>query len=62
MSIEELRSLIRELIQTELKEANVTGTGTSISTGSSEAYATPFAFGSNKRKKKKGYMGYKEVK
>ena len=62
MTLEELRSIIRELIQSELKEANVTGTGTSISVGSSEAYATPHAFGNNKRKKKKGYMGYKEIK
>jgi len=62
MNIEELRSLIRELITNELAEANTTGTGTSISTGSSEAYATPRAFGNNKKKKKKGYMGYKEVK
>jgi len=42
-------------------EASMTGTGTSISTGGSEAYATPYAFGNNKRKKKKGYMGYKEI-
>ena len=62
MNIEELRSLIRELIKTELDEINTTGTGTTISTGSSEAYATPRAFGDNKRKKKRGYMGYKEVK
>ena len=62
MNIDELKALIRELIQTELSEANVTGTGTSISVGSSEAYATPKAFGDNKRKKRKSYMGYKEVK
>ena len=49
MNIEELRSLIRELIKTELAEVNTTGTGASISAGSSEAYATPFAF--SKRKK-----------
>jgi hypothetical protein len=61
MKISELKAIIRELIQNELKEANTTGTGTSISTGSSEAYATPFAFG-NSKKKKKGYMGYKELK
>mgnify|MGYP003143247785 CR=1 FL=1 len=61
MKIDELRSLIRELIKTELSEINTTGTGTTISVGSSEAYATPRAFGNNKRKKKKGYMGYKEV-
>jgi len=62
MNIDELRNLIRELIKTELEEANVTGTGTTISAGSGEAYATPHAFGNNKRKKKKGYMGYKEIK
>ena len=38
-----------------------TGTGASMSTGNSGAYATPFAFG-NSKKKKKGYMGYKELK
>ena len=42
-------------------EASMTGTGASISTGASAAYATPKAFGDNKRKKKKGYMGYKEI-
>ena len=62
MKLKELQSLIRELIKTELAELNTTGTGTTISVGSSEAYATPRAFGNSKRKKKKGYMGYKEVK
>jgi len=33
-----------------MEEMNTTGTGTSISTGNSPAYATPFAF---KKKKKK---------
>jgi len=61
MSINELRSLIRELIKTEVKEASTTGTGTSISVGSSEAYATPRAFGNNKKRKKRSYMGYKEI-
>ena len=42
-------------------EASMTGTGASITTGASAAYATPKAFGDNKRKKKKGYMGYKEI-
>ena len=54
MNIEELRSLIRELIKTELAEASTTGTGTSISVGSSEAYATPFAFGGKRKKKNRG--------
>ena len=62
MNVEQLRELIRELIKSEIDEANVTGTGTTISAGSGEAYATPRAFGNNKRKKKKGYMGYKEIK
>ena len=55
MNIEELRSLVRELIKTELDEANVTGTGSSISAGSGEAYATPFAFrGKGKKSKNRG--------
>ena len=62
MNIDELKALIRELIQTELSEANVTGTGASFTAGGSEAYATPRAFGNNKRKKRKSYMGYKEIK
>ena len=61
MNIEELRSIIRELISSELKEMSTTGTGASMNTGNSGAYATPFAFG-NSKKKKKGYMGYKELK
>ena len=40
----------------EIDEANVTGTGTSISTGNSGAYATPFAF----RKKRKTYTEQEE--
>ena len=42
-------------------EASATGTGASITTGASAAYATPKAFGDNKNKKKKAYMGYKEI-
>ena len=42
-------------------EASTTGTGASFQAGSGEGYATPRAFGNNKRKKRKGYMGYKEV-
>ena len=42
-------------------EASTTGTGASFQAGSGEGYATPHAFGNNKRKKKKGYMGYKEI-
>ena len=55
MNIDELKALIRELIKTELDEANTTGTGTTISTGGSEAYATPFAFrGKGKKAKNRG--------
>jgi hypothetical protein len=48
----------------KLDEANVTGTGTSISTGDSPAFATPFAFGDDKKKKMKAYksIGYKPAK
>ena len=42
-------------------EASTTGTGASFQAGSGEGYATPKAFGDNKRKKRKAYMGYKEV-
>ena len=47
----------------ELDEQNTTGTGTSISTGNSPAYATPHAFGDDKEKKLKTYksIGYKKV-
>ena len=45
----------------DIDEASTTGTGASFQAGSGEGYATPRAFGDNKRKKKKGYMGYKEV-
>ena len=51
MKVDELRALIRELIQTELKEVSMQGTGTSITTGNSGAYSTPFAF-RKKRKRK----------
>jgi len=50
MKIDELRTLIRELIKSTLSETSSTGAGSSISTGNSEAYATPYAF---KKKKKK---------
>ena len=45
----------------KVQEASMTGTGASFTPGPSMAYATPRSFGDNKRKKKKGYMGYKEV-
>ena len=45
----------------DVEEASVQGTGASFTPGVGAAYATPFAFGDDKRKKKKGYMGYKEI-
>jgi len=42
-------------------EASMTGTGASVTTGVGAAYATPRAFGNDKSKKRKGYMGYKEI-
>ena len=45
----------------DVGEASVQGTGTSFTPGVGAAYATPYAFGDKKRKKKKGYMGYKEI-
>jgi len=54
MSIEELRSIIRELIQNELSEASTTGTGASFTAGAGEAYATPNAFRGKRSKKNRG--------
>ena len=63
MNINKLRELIRELIRTELEEANTTGTGTTITTGGSEAFATPNAFlKSSDWKKKKKKIKYAESK
>jgi hypothetical protein len=68
MSIDELRTLIRELIQTELSEANITSTGASFTAGDGEAYATPHAFrGKGKKSKNRGLeqskrLGYIPVK
>jgi hypothetical protein len=68
MNLNDLRSLIRELIKIELEEGNTTGTGSSFSAGSSEAYATPFAFkGKGKKAKNRGLeqskrLGYKQIK
>ena len=45
----------------EIDEASMTGTGASFTAGSGEGYMSPRAFGDNKRKKRKAYMGYKEV-
>jgi len=60
MKIDELKALIRELIKTEIDEANTTGTGTSITVGSSEAYATPMAF--RKKGKKAKNRGLEQAK
>lgn len=63
MNITQLKELIRELIKTELEEANTTGTGTTISAGSSEAFATPNAFlKPSDWKKKKKKIKYAESK
>ena len=45
----------------KISETNTTGTGASFTPGIGAAYASPYAFGDNKRKKRKSYMGYKEV-
>jgi len=58
------RTHIRKNYPEEYKkvdEASSVGTGASFQAGVGAGYATPYAFGDNKRKKKKGYMGYKEV-
>ena len=60
--IKKLANKIQDFEQEdELDEASTLGTGTSFQAGSGEGYMTPNAFGDNQRKKKKGYMGYKEV-
>ena len=48
----------------KVQEANTVasaGAGLSFTAGDGDAYATPYAFGDNKRKKRKAYMGYKEI-
>ena len=47
----------------DLEELNMTGTGVSFNAGSGEGYATPNAFGDNKKKKMKAYksIGYKKI-
>ena len=58
-----MTSKIQDFDQKELDELNMTGTGTSFNAGNGEGYATPRAFGNNKKKKMKSYksMGYKPV-
>ena len=59
--ITDLVAEIPEEDEEEIDEQNVTGTGASFTAGSGEGYMSPRAFGDNKRKKRKAYMGYKEV-
>jgi hypothetical protein len=51
------------LEEEELDEQNTVGTGASFIPGNSPAYATPKAFGDDKKKKLKSYknIGYKEI-
>ena len=58
------RTHIRKKYPEEYKkvdEGSSTGGGASFTPGKGAAYASPYAFGDNKRKKRKSYMGYKEV-
>ena len=54
-------AIMAALKQRKTDEASTTGTGASFTAGTGAAYATPKAFGDDKNKKKKGYMGYKEI-
>lgn len=47
----------------DIDEASMTGTGASFTAGTGAAYATPKAFGDDKKKKMKAYksIGYKKV-
>jgi hypothetical protein len=60
MKVDELKALIKELIKTELDEISTTGAGASVTTGNSEAYATPYAF--KKREEKVSYGKINEYK
>lgn len=61
MTRSKLTELVREVMQ-ELDEANVTGGSATFTPGTGAQYATPFAFGKNKRAKKTlKKQGYKEV-
>ena len=63
MNVDKLRELIRELIKNELSEVNslaASGAGTTISTGVSDAYATPLAF--KKKGKKAKNRGLEQAK
>lgn len=61
MKRSDIVSLVREVIQ-ELDEANVTGGSATFTPGTGAQYATPNAFGKDKRAKKAlKKQGYKEV-
>lgn len=61
MKISQLKELVREVLH-ELDEANVTGGSASFSPGTGAQYATPFAFGKDKKAKKAlKKIGYKQV-
>lgn len=61
MTRSRLTELVREVMQ-DLDEANVTGGSATFTPGTGAQYATPFAFGKNKRAKKTlKKQGYKEV-
>ena len=53
----------KKIQEEDLEEINVTGTGASFNAGNSPAYATPNAFGDDKKKKMKAYtsVGYKKI-
>ena len=59
--VKKLADKIQDFDEEELDETSMTGTGASFNAGSGEGYATPNAFGNNKSKKRKSYMGYKEI-
>ena len=62
MTRSELISLVRE-VMSELDEANVTGGTATFTPGTGAQYATPFAFGKDKRASKAlKRIGYKNVK
>ena len=58
------RTHIRKKYPEEYKkvdEGSSTGGGASFTPGKGAVYASPYAFGDDRRKKRKGYMGYKEI-
>ena len=62
MTRSELISLVRE-VMAELDEANVTGGTATFTPGTGAQYATPYAFGKDKRASKAlKRIGYKNVK